>query len=214
MSDYLVRILSDDGLIRATAAVTTGLVEEIRRRQGTDPTATVAIGRLATGAALMSSLLKGRQRLALVVEGNGPLQRMQAEADADGRLRASVKVPATGGYLFQAMPGCSDAVLAGLEERLRQQPSVSKLLPHGMTPEELLAKIMAPIPYHNKQRTELVFGCSCRRNQVAAVLLSLGRDELQKAIAKEENLTVACDFCRQEQVFTPSDLRSLLLKRQ
>ena len=44
----------------------------------------------------MGSLLKGRQRLALSVEGNGPLQKLQAETDADGHLRASVKNPLCG----------------------------------------------------------------------------------------------------------------------
>jgi len=93
MSDHLIRVLTCDGNIRVSVAVTTLLVEEIRCRQQTDPTATVAVGRLATAAALMGSLLKGRQRVGLTVEGNGPLQRLQAEADADGHVRATLKVP-------------------------------------------------------------------------------------------------------------------------
>jgi len=96
MSDQLIRILTLDGAIRVSVAETTLLVEEIRRRQQTDPTATVAVGRLATAAALMVSLLKGDQRIGLTVEGNGPLQRIQAEADAYGRVRATVKVPLAG----------------------------------------------------------------------------------------------------------------------
>ncbi len=93
MKDHLVRILSKDGSLRAMAAVTTGLTETVRRKQGTDPTATVALGRLLAGAALMGSLLKGDQRLALMIEGGGPLQRLHAETDAHGHLRASLKNP-------------------------------------------------------------------------------------------------------------------------
>jgi molecular chaperone Hsp33 len=96
MSDHLLRIMTRDGTIRASAADTTCLVEEIRQRLQTDPTATVAVGRLASAAALMGSLLKDRQRLALVIEGNGPLKRLQAEVDADGHVRATVKVPTPG----------------------------------------------------------------------------------------------------------------------
>jgi len=96
MSDHLVRILTLDGAIRVSVAETTLLVEEVRRRQQTDPTATVAVGRLATAAALMVSLIKGDQRIGLAVEGNGPLQRIQAEGDAYGRIRATVKVPQAG----------------------------------------------------------------------------------------------------------------------
>ncbi|MDT8441161.1 MAG: Hsp33 family molecular chaperone HslO [Desulfuromonadales bacterium] len=96
MVDHLLRALSRDGSVRVCVAETTLLVEEIRARQQSDPTATVAIGRLVTGAALMGSLLKGPQRLALTVEGNGPLQRLLAEADAAGRVRASLKQPVAG----------------------------------------------------------------------------------------------------------------------
>ncbi len=96
MNDHLVRILSSDGTLRAAAALTTVLVEETRRRQQTDPTATVALGRLVTGAALLGSTLKGAQRLALSVEGNGPLKRLSAETDAHGAVRATLKVPIAG----------------------------------------------------------------------------------------------------------------------
>jgi len=96
MADHLVRLITSDGALRAVAAETTQLAEECRRRQQTDPTATVALGRLATAAALMGGLLKGEQRLALIIEGNGPLKRLQAETDAFGRVRATLKEPVAG----------------------------------------------------------------------------------------------------------------------
>lgn len=91
MSDQLIRILSNDGQLRAMAATTTNLVENLRLRHGTDPTATVALGRLASGAALLGSLLKDDQRLGLMIEANGPLQKLHAETDATGHLRATIK---------------------------------------------------------------------------------------------------------------------------
>lgn len=96
MADHLVRILTADGYLRACACSIAELVEQARRRQHTDPTASVALGRLAGAAALLGSLLKGEQRLALMIEGNGPLQKLHAETDAAGHLRAMVKVPRTG----------------------------------------------------------------------------------------------------------------------
>lgn len=96
MKDHLVRVATQDGTLRATAAVTTELVDAICRRQGTDPTASVALGRLVTGTALMGSLLKGDQRLALMIEGNGPVKKLHAETDALGQVRGSVKEPISG----------------------------------------------------------------------------------------------------------------------
>jgi molecular chaperone Hsp33 len=93
MSDHLVRMLTKDGEFRAAAADTTQLVAEICRRQQADLTAKIALGRLLTGAALMGCLLKGRQRLALMVEGNGPLGRLLVETDADGGIRGKVQNP-------------------------------------------------------------------------------------------------------------------------
>lgn len=94
--DQLVRVVSKDGAFRAAAVQTTGLVTAVCDRQQTDPTATVALGRLLSGGALLSSLLKEDQRLALLIEGNGPLQRLSVEADARGRVRGKVAQPSAG----------------------------------------------------------------------------------------------------------------------
>ena len=93
MGDQLVRVLSHDNQIRASFAVTTHMVKEISLLQQTDPTATVALGRLTTATALMGSLLKDDQRLGVAIEGNGPLKKLQAETDAYGTVRSTIKVP-------------------------------------------------------------------------------------------------------------------------
>jgi molecular chaperone Hsp33 len=93
MSDQLIRFVTRNSHFRAIAAETSALCETARRLHGTDPTATVALARATTGTALMGGLLKGDQRLALSIEGNGPLQRLQAETDANGHIRCSIKNP-------------------------------------------------------------------------------------------------------------------------
>lgn len=93
MDDHLIRVVSPDGLFRGAAAVTTNLVRTICEKQQTDYTATVALGRLLTGGALLGCLLKGQQRLALSVEGNGPLKKLSVEADAQGNIRGMIRNP-------------------------------------------------------------------------------------------------------------------------
>ncbi|MBW6508170.1 MAG: Hsp33 family molecular chaperone HslO [Desulfuromonadales bacterium] len=94
--DMLWRVVSADKCFRGLVAVTTHTVSEICAKQQTDLTATVALGRLLTGGALMAGLLKGNQRLSLAVEGNGPIGRMAVEADARGRLRGTIRNPLPG----------------------------------------------------------------------------------------------------------------------
>ncbi|ADR36707.1 Hsp33 protein [Oceanithermus profundus DSM 14977] len=92
----LVRGLAADGRLRVLAAETTDVVEEARRRHGTSPTATAALGRALTGAALLAFLLSKspRERVTLIVDGDGPLGGLVAEAGVDGAVRGYVKNPA------------------------------------------------------------------------------------------------------------------------
>lgn len=93
MGDYLVKVIAKEAGVRGFACLTTELVQEATRRHDTSPLASVALGRALTGAVLMGALLKVRQRVALKFEGNGPLQKVLAEADSYGRVRGYVSVP-------------------------------------------------------------------------------------------------------------------------
>ena len=74
--DLCLRAHDRGGRLRAVACSCPGIVTAIRGRQETDDLATIALGRLAVGAALMAVL--EQVRVALAVEGNGPLARLQA----------------------------------------------------------------------------------------------------------------------------------------
>lgn len=70
------------------------MVGEIRRRQGTDPVATAAVGRVALGALLLGALLKDDEHLVtLRVKGSGPLGSLIASATPSGDVRALVGNP-------------------------------------------------------------------------------------------------------------------------
>ncbi|MDI3256793.1 MAG: Hsp33 family molecular chaperone HslO, partial [Kyrpidia sp.] len=93
LRDYVVRATAYSGSVRAYAARTTALVEELRRRHGTRPVATAALGRAATAGAIMGAMLKGDERLTVQVRGDGPLGSIVVDADASGRVRGYVDHP-------------------------------------------------------------------------------------------------------------------------
>lgn len=82
-----------DGKVRAFAVRTTQLVEELRRRHDTYPTATAAMGRTVTAAAMMGAMLKGEDKLTVQVKGDGPIGQIIADANAKGEVRGYVKNP-------------------------------------------------------------------------------------------------------------------------
>lgn len=91
--DRLIRGTAMNGKVRAFAVRTTELVEELRRRHDTYPTATAAMGRTVTAAAMMGAMLKGEERLSIQVKGDGPIGQIVADANAKGEVRGTVTNP-------------------------------------------------------------------------------------------------------------------------
>jgi molecular chaperone Hsp33 len=75
------------------AAVTTTAVEQARRRHGTAPTATAALGRVLTAAGLLGAALKRGQTVMVRILGDGPLGGALAMSDAVGTVRGYVANP-------------------------------------------------------------------------------------------------------------------------
>ncbi|WP_025678966.1 Hsp33 family molecular chaperone HslO [Paenibacillus massiliensis] len=91
--DRLIRGTAMEGRVRAFAIRTTELVEELRRRHDTFPTATAALGRTVTAAAMMGAMLKGEEKLTVQVKGDGPIGQVVADANAKGEVRGYVNEP-------------------------------------------------------------------------------------------------------------------------
>ena len=286
ISDYLVRIITQNGAVRALACITTGLVAGACRRHGTWPTASAALGRGLTGAALMGALLKTGQRVALRFEGNGPLQKVLVEADANGAVRGCVgnpevspvredgkldvaaalgqaglltvtkdlglkepytgtvilytseiaedlayylteseqipsavglgtyvtpdgSVTAAGGFLIQALPPGDEELVERLMARIGEMSSVTELLRRGTTPEGILEYLFEGIPYETLEKRALAFVCSCSRERIERVLVSLGRDELATIIAEQGEANVTCELCRESYHFDRAELERI-----
>jgi molecular chaperone Hsp33 len=287
VSDYLVRLITGAGTIRALACVSTDLVGEACRRHGTYPTASAALGRALTGAALMGALLKTGQRVALKFEGNGPLRKVIAEAESDGVVRGYVAEPAVhlpekegkldvggalgragfltvvkdlglkepyrgmvqlftseiaedlayylttseqvpsavglgvfvepdnsvaaaGGFLIQSLPPGDEEAVERLMERIGAMPPVTDFLRQGQSPEQLLEYLFAGIPCTILEKRALAFCCSCSRERLERVLISLGPAELQEMLEQQGEAEITCEFCREVYLFRREELERLL----
>lgn len=94
MTDYIVRATAAEGQIRAFAAVTKDTVEEARRKHGTSPVATAALGRLLTAGAIMGSMMKNdTDMLTLQIRGDGPLGGITVTADSHANVKGYVLNP-------------------------------------------------------------------------------------------------------------------------
>jgi molecular chaperone Hsp33 len=91
--DRLVRGITDDGFFQVIVVKTTDVVREAALKHHLSPLATVLLGRALTGVMLLSSSLKGEERIQLVMQGSGPLAMLAAEANSIGEIRGYVQNP-------------------------------------------------------------------------------------------------------------------------
>lgn len=92
--DGLVRATAEGGLIRCFAARTTETVREACRRHGTWPTASAALGRVLTAAALLGAMLDEEgQSVTVRVVGSGRLGAVVAVGEPAIHVRGYVQHP-------------------------------------------------------------------------------------------------------------------------
>lgn len=92
--DYIVRGTAAGAQVRVFAATTRNLVEEARRRHGTSPVATAALGRLLTAGAMMGCMMKGeKDLLTLQIKCSGPIGGLTVTADSMGNVKGYVNNP-------------------------------------------------------------------------------------------------------------------------
>jgi molecular chaperone Hsp33 len=119
------------------------------------------------------------------------------------------RVSAAGGFLIQSLPPGEEQTVERLIENIRGMPVVTELLRAGQTPEDILAMIFSGIPYHPLGRRDLSFHCTCSRERIERVLLSLGKEELQRITAEQGETDVTCEFCRTSYHFARKELEEL-----
>ncbi|HEY0198023.1 MAG TPA: Hsp33 family molecular chaperone HslO [Rhodanobacter sp.] len=78
-------------------------------------------------------------------------------------------------------------------------------------PEQLIHRLYHEESARMSDPRPLAFGCSCSRERVTAMLRSLGRDEVEAALAsRHDEIEVICEFCAQRYYFDRIDAEHLL----
>ena len=91
MNDCIVRAMSKDGMVKAAAVCTRGIVERARNIHQLTPVATAALGRALSGVSMIGNALKGQgESVTLQIKGGGPLGTVLAISDAEGNVRGYV----------------------------------------------------------------------------------------------------------------------------
>jgi len=124
-------------------------------------------------------------------------------------VKTDGEVSAAGGFLIQSLPPSEDRTIEQIVENIRRILSVTDLLRQGKTPEDILDMVFSGIPHHFLEKRNLFFRCSCSRERIERVLISLGQEELERIITEQGEADVTCEFCRTRYHLTREELEDL-----
>ena len=157
--------------------------------------------------------------------GTVPLQTGEIAEDITYYFVASEQVPSSvglgvlvdkdysirraGGFMIQLMPFAEEDTISRLEKNLSQIQSVTQLFEAGLTPEDILEKLLEGLEPKILDTITPEFTCDCSKEKVSRVLISLGDKELDSMIADGKTIEVHCDFCNQYYYYTIEELEEL-----
>ena len=288
MSNNLIRYITHDGSAVIAVLDSTDIVRRMEQLHHTSATASAALGRVITAAALMGCGLKDPgNTLTLSIRGDGPMGNITAVSDWKGNVRGcaddvtvelpineqgkldvggavghngtlyvvrdvgmdtpyvgqialvsgeiaedvteyyavseqiptvcalgvlvdtDLSVKCAGGFLLQLLPGAEEETIAQLEANIAALPSVTVMLESGMSLQDIALAVL-----HNLQPDELdgwvaEYHCTCCRERMERVLISLGREELARLAEEQPTTEIVCHFCNTKYSFTAEEIRKL-----
>ena len=114
-----------------------------------------------------------------------------------------------GGFIIQLMPETTDETIDQLEANISNLPSVTSMLADGLTPEEILEKVLEGMDLEITARMDAKFKCDCSRERVERSLISLSDEDLEEIISDDKPVEVRCQFCNKAYNFTIPEMKEL-----
>lgn len=121
-----------------------------------------------------------------------------------------ISIRCAGGFLLQLLPGADDSVINRLESNIASMPYVSSLLNNGQSTADIAELVFKSIDYDELDHSNVKYQCTCSKERMEQVLISLGKDELHRLAEEQESTEIVCHFCNKKYLFSSEKLRSLV----
>lgn len=93
MTDKIIKALAYQNEIRVYVVEATEMVSEAQNKHDSWSTATAALGRAMIGTTLLGATLKGREKITVRIEGNGPIGYLVIDSNGKGETKGYIHNP-------------------------------------------------------------------------------------------------------------------------
>jgi len=114
------------------------------------------------------------------------------------------------GYLLQLMPGAPEDLAARLEENVMETGLLNDFFQEHERLEDLMDSLMKGLNPELLGESGVQFHCSCTREKLKALLLSLGADELRSILEEQNQAEASCHFCANVYQFDSEELTGMI----
>jgi len=120
------------------------------------------------------------------------------------------KVKEAGGLIIQLMPNAKEEDISYLEEKIKGLKYMTSLLNEGKSPEDIINYIFDDNEIEITDKKNINYKCSCSKEKIEKVVISLGKDELNKIIEEDHGINLKCHFCKKEYYLDEEELKALI----
>lgn len=124
-------------------------------------------------------------------------------------VEADESVKAAGGFMIQMLPGATEETIVALEQQIENLGRFSEYIDSGLTPEQLLGKLVGEDNYRIIAQNNIQFHCHCSHEYYYDQLMRLSMDDLTAMIDEDHGGEIICHYCNNKYHYTEDELRAI-----
>jgi len=122
-------------------------------------------------------------------------------------------IKAAGGFIVQLLPFAPEELIEKLEDNIFFMDQLTTILDEDGI-EEVFRQVLKGLDYQILSENEMEYRCYCSRERVEEAVSCIEKAELEDMAAEGREISVSCQFCDAEYVFTPDELRAIAEAKQ
>ncbi|HJQ25003.1 MAG TPA: Hsp33 family molecular chaperone HslO [Blastocatellia bacterium] len=121
-----------------------------------------------------------------------------------------LRVVAAGGYIIQLLPSADESLIRQVEQTIARAPTSTEMVRQGYEPEAMLRAALGDLDMQALEAHEPSFYCQCSRERALQIISSLGREEVEDMLAKDNGAQLICHYCNEAYQITGDELTGIL----